>query len=181
MNNSKVLDNGFKKAKEIIRGRMLKGLIIEADKLAVKAYETYESPKMGFTGQTWTGTAVGVYIEGNLEYVVTTRNIGLQIPPVRNKLRNGESVFLKEPYGYLMGKSEGNRWIMSIISSDGVDSEKDAIDFLQSHKNIGSYGITVVNGSEYANYIENIMGGDVIIGTYHYAGSLRAVDLSSKQ
>ena len=180
MNNSRALDNGFKKAKEIIHDRMLKGLIVEADKLAEKAYESYQSPKMGFTGQTWTGTAVGVYINGNLEYVVTTRNIGAKIPPVRSKLSNGENAFLETPYGYLMGESDGNRFFRSIISSDGGDSEKDAIDFLQSHKNTGSYGITVVNGSEYANYIENVMGGDVLIGTYHYAGYLRAVDLSSK-
>ena len=41
----------------------------------------------------------------------------------------------------------------------------------------GKYGITVVSGSEYASYIEDVLKGDVITGTYHYAHGLRAVDL----
>ena len=59
--NTAALENGFNKATEIIRTRVIAGLRKEADKLALKAYDTYKSPLMGFTGNTWTGTAVGVY------------------------------------------------------------------------------------------------------------------------
>ena len=59
--NSKALENGFNKAKQIIRERVEIGLMAEANKLAMKAYEMYHSPKMAFTGQTWTGTAVGAF------------------------------------------------------------------------------------------------------------------------
>ena len=175
--NSKALENGFNKAKQIIRERVEKGLMVEANKLAYKAYEMYRSPLMGFTGQTWTGTAVGVYSNGALIYVITTRQIASMPPPVRNKLRAGRPSFLEKPYGYVMTGYGMDRWYQTIIDSNGGSSEQDALKFLQGHRTVGKYGITVVNGSEYANYIENEMGGDVLIGTYHYAHGLRAVDL----
>ena len=48
--NSRALENGFAKARLIIRERAEKGLMVEANKLAYKAFELYRSPLMGFTG-----------------------------------------------------------------------------------------------------------------------------------
>ena len=179
-NNTAALDRGFAKAKQIMRERIEQCLVNEANKLAMKAYESYNSPLMGFTGNTWTGTAVGVYSNGKLIYYITTRMIDNMPAPVMNKLRLGKPVFLEKPYGYIMVGSRGNRSFAAFVDTDGGNSEKDAIEFLESHSIGSKYGITVVNGSEYANYIENSMGGDVIIGTHHYAGRLRAIDLSVK-
>lgn len=175
--NRAALERGFAKANVIIRERITKGLMYEAEKLAMKAYETYRSPKMGFTGQTWTGTAVGVYIERRLSYYVSTKTIADMPEAVRSKLRTGKSYFLHKPYGYVMGYTGGDRKFTPTIDTDGGSSEQDAIKFLQEHKPASKYAIVVVNGSEYANYIENVMGGDVITGTYHYANKLRAVEL----
>ena len=179
-NNTAALERGFKKAKQIMRERIEQCLVNEANKLAMKAYESYNSPLMGFTGNTWTGTAVGAYSNGKLIYIITTRMIDNMPAPVMNKLRLGKPVFLEKPYGYIMDESGGDRSFIPTVDTDGGNSEKDAIEFLESHSIDSKYGITVVNGSEYANYIENSMGGDVIIGTHHYAGRLRAIDLSVK-
>ena len=179
-NNTAALERGIKKAKQIMRERIELGLVNEANKLALKAYESYTSPLMGFTGNTWTGTAVGVYSQGKLIYYITTRMIKNMPAPVMNKLRLGRSAFLEDPYGYIMGESVGDRSFTPAVDTDGGNSEKDAVEFLESRIPTSQYGITVVNGSEYANYIENSMGGDVIIGTHHYAGRLRAIDLSVK-
>ena len=171
--NSKALENGFNKAKQIIRERVEKGLIAEANKLAYKAFDMYRSRLMGFTGQTWTGTAVGVFSNGVLIYVITTRQIASMSPPVRGKLKFGKPVYLKHPYG-----GGRDRAFVPIISTDGGNSEADAINFIKDYRPSGKYAIVVVNGSEYAKYIEQVMGGDVLIGTYHYAKGLRAVDLT---
>lgn len=179
-NNTAALERGIKKAKQIMRERIELCLVNEANKLALKAYESYLSPFMGFTGNTWTGTAVGVYSQGKLIYYITTRMIDNMPAPVMNKLRLGKPVFLEKPYGYIMEGIGKDRSFGAFVDTDGGNSEKDAIEFLESHSIGSKYGITVVNGSEYANYIENSMGGDVIIGTHHYAGRLRAIDLSVK-
>lgn len=178
--NSRALENGFAKARLIIRERAEKGLMVEANKLAYKAFELYRSPLMGFTGQTWTGTAVGVFSNGENIYTITTRHIANMPPPVRSKLRTGKVYFLKKPYGYIMDATGdgGNRFMRPVIDTDGDNSEADAIKFLRSYKPSTKYAIVVVNGSEYASYIEGMMDGDVLVGTYHYAHGLRAVDLS---
>jgi hypothetical protein len=126
---------------------------------------------MAFTGQTWTGTAVGVYSNGALIYVITTKQFADMPAPVRKKLTSGEYAFLKPDY---MGRHRGYK---GVIETDKENSEQDAIGFLQGHRVNGKYGITVVSGSEYASYIEDVLKGDVITGTYHYAHGLRAVDL----
>ena len=179
-NNTAALERGIKKAKQIMQERIEICLVNEANKLALKAYESYTSPLMGFTGNTWTGTAVGVYSQGKLIYYITTRMIENMPAPVMSKLRLGRPAFLEKPYGYIMDYSGGNRWMRPTIDTDGGSSELDAIEFLESRIPTSQYGITVVNGSEYANYVENSMGGDVLIGTHHYAGRLRAIDLNMK-
>lgn len=170
--NSKALENGFNKAKQIIRKRVEIGLMAEANKLAMKAYEMYHSPKMAFTGQTWTGTAVGAFSYGYLIYVITTRQIDSMPPPVRKKLTTGTYAFLKPDY---LGRYRGYN---GVVPTDKGNSEQDAITFLELYNPRSKYAIVVVNGSEYAEYIEQVMGGDVLIGTYHYAKGLRAVDLT---
>ena len=175
--NRKALENGFAKAKKIIHDRIIKGLYVEADRLAMKAYESYESPMMGFTGQTWTGTAVGVFDKGSLVYYVSTKTIADMPDAVRSKLRADKQYFLENPYGYIMDYSGGNRKFTAVIDTDGGSSEADAVNFLREYKPSNSYAIVVVNGSEYAEYIQNILGGDVLFGTYRYAHNLRAAEI----
>jgi hypothetical protein len=99
---------------------------------------------------------------------------------VRSKLKIGKPYFLSKPYGYIMDYSSGNRTFTPYVDTDGGNSEQDAIKFLESNSPNSKFAITVVNGSEYANYVENLMGGDVLIGTHHYAKNLRVVDLTLK-
>ena len=170
-NNREALERGFAKAKDIIRQKMESILVREANVLALKAHDLYKSPRMAFTGNTWTGTAVGAYSNGKLVYYVTTKMIADMDPAIRNKLKKGERVFLNPDY---MGRA---RSFTGVINTDSGNSENDAITFLLSHNPNSRYAITVVNGSEYAEYIEQVLDGDVITGTYHYAGNLRAIDL----
>jgi hypothetical protein len=179
-NNAAALDRGFKKLYTMIDLRMLRGLSVEANKLAMKAYETYRSPLMGFTGNTWTGTVVGVFINHRFVYMIGTRAIGNMPAALRKKLTRGETAFLKEPYGYIMKGVGNNRRFTGKVSTDQGNSEQDAIAFLNGYVPKGRWAIVVVNGSEYGNYIENEMGGDVLIGTYRYAKNLRIAEIAAK-
>ena len=169
--NTAALENGFNKAKKIIEEKIGLCLIKQANILAMKAHDLYHSPKMGFTGNTWTGTAVGVYVSGILIYFITTKMIADMPSTVRRKLTSGERAFLESDYNGI------KRSYLGLIETDKQHSEYDAIQFLQNHNPLSKYAITVVNGSEYASYIEDEMNGDVLIGTYHYANRLRAVDI----
>lgn len=170
-NNIASLEKGFTKAGEIIQKRITGGLIMKADVLCMKAHDLYRSPNMAFTGNTWTGTAVGVYVLGKLVYYVTTKMIAHMSEAIRRKLTRGESSFLYPDY---MGV---NRYFTGKIKTDRNYSEYDALEFLKGHSPLSKYAITVVNGSEYAEYIEQVYHGDVITGVYHYANKLRAIDL----
>ena len=170
-NNHAALERGFAKAKNIIQSRMRSSLIIEADRLCMKAHDLYRSPRMAFTGNTWTGTAVGVYIAGKFVYYITTKMIASMPNVRRRKLTKDEKSFLAPDY---MGV---NRSFTGKIETDKQHSEYDAIEFLAEHHPLSMYAITVVNGSEYAAYIEKVLDGDVLTGTYHYTSKLRAIDL----
>ena len=172
MDNTAALERGFAKAKKIIDERMRLLLIRRANELCLRAHDLYASPKKAFTGNTWTGTAVGAYSNGQLIYYISTKMIA-SMPEVRRwKLKKGEAAYLSPDYA-------GNvRRFVGKIETDGGNSEQDALEFLQNHNPSAKYAICVVNGSEYANYIENVYGGDVIKGTYHYAHNLRATDIS---
>lgn len=168
-NNSEALNKGFEKAKRIIYERVVKSLAHDADLLAMKAHDTYKCGS--FTGNTWTGTAVGVYANGSLVYYVTTRMIA-NMPSIRHKkITAGEYLYLKPAYD---GR---NRGFKGTIDTDKGVSEEDAISFLKSRVPSSKYSITVVNGSEYASYLEREKGNDILIGTYFYAHGLRAMDL----
>ena len=168
-NNSEALERGFEKAKLIIYERIVKSLVLDANLLAMKAHDTYKSGS--FTGNTWTGTAVGVYANGSLIYYVTTKMIA-NMPNIKHsKITAGEYVYLRPSYD---GR---NRGFKGTIETDNGISEDDAVAFLKSRVPSSKYSITVVNGSEYASYLEREKGADVLTGTYFYAHGLKATDL----
>ena len=51
---------------------------------------------LGFTGNTQTSYACGIYIDGNLEGIITQDN--WMDSPRRKKVPRGKSVYLKNPY-----------------------------------------------------------------------------------
>jgi hypothetical protein len=169
--NDVTIEAGFAKAKSIIRNKIQNSLVNDADLLAMKAHDLYHSPMMAFTGNAWTGTAVGVYIDYKLKYYVTTRMIAGMNPPVRRKLTSHEGVFLRPDY---LGR---NRHYVGVVETDKQHGESDAIQFLYDHTPVFRYGITVVSGVEYADFIERDLHGDVLTGTYYFTRNLRAVDL----
>jgi hypothetical protein len=175
MDNKTAIKNGINKARKIIDLRMMAGLMIEVDKLAFKAYESYRSTFMGFTGNAWTGTVVGLYFDKKLVYNKSTREIASMPKALMRKLTLGEAKYLKEPYGTMMDATgAGGRKFFAIVPTDKKYAEESALDFLNSYVPSQRFEIVVVNGAEYASYIERTMGGDVISGTYHYARTLKA-------
>ena len=166
VDNSAALERGLEKAKGIILKRMTDGLIVAAHNFCADAFRAYESPLMGFTGNTWTGTAVGAYVSGKLIYYTTTKAVAGMKSAKRVKLTKGEVAYLKEDY---LGRE---RTFVGMTETDKRLSEYDAIEFLKSHRHTGKYALTVVNGSEYANYIENQMSGNVLMKTYFWSTEL---------
>ena len=166
--NRAALDRGFDKARGIIRNKMLRALMGVELSLAVEAQNRY-IPEKSFTGNTWTGTAVGAYADGKLVYYKTTKDLGMQ-PPVHRKLRLDEVVHLKSDY---LGR---DRVIRGSIDTDGGTSEEDAVKFLNRYSPKSKYSVVVANGSEYAEYVESVLDGDVITGTYNYAKRMRLND-----
>jgi hypothetical protein len=171
-NNSEALEKGFGKAKQIIKKRIDEGLTIAACNFCVDAYRSYSSPMMGFTGNTWTGTCCGVYSEGSLIFIASTHKIASMPNPLGAKLKAGYGRFYPEPYGYIMSGVGKDRGFAGSIETSGNYAEADACDFLSSHHPSFKYGLCVVNGSEYANYIENVIGGDVLTKTYYWSAEL---------
>lgn len=170
--NSAALERGFAKARQIIKKRVDEGLTIAACNICIDAYRQYKSPLMGFTGNTWTGTCCGVYSDGSLIFMSSTHKIASMPSPLGGKLKAGENRFYAEPYGYRMDGVGENRDFLGRISTSGNLAEADAAEFLSSHHPSFKYGLCVVNGSEYAKYIENEMSGNVLMNTYFWSAEL---------
>lgn len=148
--------------------------------IAMKAYQSMDMAERSFTGNTWTGTAVGAYCNGAIFYRITTRDIGNMAKPVFHKLRSGKAKYLKPTYGYLYGTSskEGRR-VYPLKDTSGGYSEADAIAFLESYSAKGKFNIVAVNGSEYATYIQNTRDIDVLLSAYRYAKTLKPGKMQS--
>ena len=173
-NNNIQAETIHKKILDKMSGELRPIFIGVANALALKAYQSGDMGKRAFTGNTWTGTAVGAYYRGSLYYSITTRQISDMPKPVFHKLRNDKSMFLKQTYGFLYGDSDvESRWIRPTIDTSHGYSEEDALNFLKNYKAKSIFDIVVMNGSEYASYLQNTRGLDVILSAYNYAKSIK--------
>lgn len=155
--NAKVLDNGFARGIEIIQDYLVNSLIKSVRQLLDELPR--KKGYFGFTGQTQTSYMGGIYINGNLRYI-----IGQQVwtvRPRRGKVPKGKNVFLRYPYE---GEERAVRGEVDITNPSGRQT---SLNFLQSY-NAQQKGLTVVitTGTEYSEFLETIKGMDVLTRTF---------------
>lgn len=155
--NAKVLDNGFAKGLEIIQDYLVNSLIKSVKQLLDELPR--KKGYFGFTGQTQTSYMGGIYINGNLRYI-----IGQQVwtvRPRRGKIPKGKNVFLRYPYE---GEERAVRGEVDITNPSGRQT---SLNFLQSY-NAQQKGLTVVitTGTEYSEFLETVKGMDVLTRTF---------------
>ena len=156
-NNKAALDSGFKKAKEIIFGHLYDQSIKLCDALVRDALNKREF--VSFTGNTITSFACGIYVDGDLNYMVASgENMAA---PVHAKVQKGEYVYLSNPYE---GEPRGVIGKVDIrYNASGMDT---AFGILQG---IGSppKGISIVmtTGTEYSTYLEIVHDFNVLSDT----------------
>lgn len=156
-NNKAALDSGFKKAKEIIFGHLYDQSIKLCDALVRDALNKREF--VSFTGNTITSFACGIYVDGDLNYMVASgENMAA---PVHAKVQKGEYVYLSNPYE---GEPRGVTGKVDIrYNASGMDT---AFGILQG---IGSppKGISIVmtTGTEYSTYLESVHDFNVLSDT----------------
>ena len=160
--NAEILKKGWKKGLGIIEHAILNSLKQSAWELI--RYQLKHKEYRGFTGNTQTSYACGIYIDGVLESVVTNLN---QKPPVRNKLHKGQFVYLKRPY-------EGeSRWVRPVIETDGGKGSDTSLRFLQSLKPPkNKICFVMTTGTEYSEYLEDVRNLDTLTSSYLSAATI---------
>lgn len=161
--NAKVLENGFAEGLRKIEDVLYNSLADAADALLLRVDTTRQF--MGFTGNTQTSYACGVYVNGRLVHVSVQKN--WNEPPRRMKVRKGRVVYLSNPY-------EGHpRRVVGM-----VDIEED-YGFSLSLKQLEEYkaprrgiALMMTTGTEYSVYIEQSMHLDVLTNVYREAPSI---------
>ena len=127
---------------------------------------------LGFTGNTQTSYACGIYMDGNLEGIITQDN--WRDSPRRKKVPRGKSVYLKNPYEGSPRVAVGSA---DVDDNYGLDT---SISFLQSYKAPkGRVAIVVTTGTEYSEYIETVRHLDVLTRTF--AESPRIINANWKK
>lgn len=137
--------NGMKKAREMVM-RKVSDKLLEAGRMLIQvAWDNKQF--IGFTGNTQTSIAIGVYVDGNL----TAYQTGLknQRAPIRKKIQYHQRVFLKHPYE---GNPRGVQGQVILTEEFGIDS---SMRFLMNYrpKVNNGVGLVMVVGTEYAEFI----------------------------
>lgn len=161
--NIKTLENGFAKGVRMIEDVIFNSLADAADKLLVRASTNRQF--RGFTGNTQTSYACGLYQYGKLVHVSVQRN--WNEPPRRIKIAKGKSVYLKNPYEGHARKITGKA---DVTEEYGIEL---SLKYLQEYK-APKKGIALVmtTGTEYSEYIEQSLNLDVLTNTYKDALSI---------
>lgn len=157
MDNSKVISDGMKKAKRIINDYLYAAVERSCVDLIDDALKEREF--VGFTGNTQTSYACGIYFNGSLMGMVIAGNT--MPKPVHIKVKKGERVFLSNPYE---GKARAVVGKANVEDEFGADS---ASDFLSSYNPFIKKGFSVVmtTGTEYSEYLENVRNLNVLTMT----------------
>lgn len=157
MDNSKVFNEGMRKAKRIINDYLYPAIERSCSKLIDHALKEREYD--GFTGNTQTSYACGIYYNGGLMGMVISGNTMRK--PVRIKIRKGERVYLSNPYE---GK---DRTVVGKVDVSGEFGADSAADFLYSYRPFITKGFSIVmtTGTEYSEYLENVRNLNVLTDT----------------
>ena len=167
--NLKAFDDGMRTARRLIDDHLYSsieracyGLIDNA--LKAKGYQ-------GFTGNTQTSYACGIYKDGVLWGVIVSGDNMRK--PVRGKVGKGKRVYLSDPY-------EGKpRFVTGRVDVDSKMGAESAASFLMSYKPFVKKGFSVVmtTGTEYSEYLENVRNLNVLTGTFKSSGNILLEEL----
>lgn len=110
----------------------------------------------GFTGNTQTSFAIGVYFDGQLRAYETGESF--QRAPLRRKIRFGKTVYLRRPYE---GRSRVVRGSVETTNEFGAET---SVRFLKMFKPRITKGVSMCMtvGTEYAEYIALRTGASVL-------------------
>lgn len=161
--NAKVLDNGLAKGVRMIEDVLYNSLVDSADALLRRVATNRQF--IGFTGNTQTSYACGVYVNGRLVHVSVQQN--WNEPTRRMKVRNGKTVFLSSPYE---GRPRAVTGKVDIEENHGlVLSLKQLEEYKAPRKGIA---LMMTTGTEYSVYIEQSMSLDVLTNTFKDAARI---------
>lgn len=155
--NAKVLENGFAKGMRMIEDVIYNSLADSADALLIRVATNRQF--IGFTGNTQTSYACGIYVNGRLAHVSVQRNWNSQ--PFRMKVRKGKIVFMNNPYE---GQPRAVKGQVDIEENHGlVLSLKQLEEYKAPKKGLA---LMMTTGTEYSLYIEQAMSLDVLTNTF---------------
>lgn len=113
-----------------------------------------------FTGNTLTSLAFGVYEEGSLTDIIFISGVKA---PVHAKIRNGETVYLDDPY-------EGEpRTVKGEVDVQDAWGDETSISTLNALRPKRGNGIIITTGTEYSEFLEFKRGLNVLSDTEMYA------------
>lgn len=158
--NAKILRDGLKKGYDIIVRHLTAQLYDLCDRLLAEVPRHREF--LGFTGNTQTSYACGVYVDGKLNSIELQQN--WLTPPVRKKVGNGKWVYLRNPY-------EGRaRSVRGKVDVDNMYGQETSVAFLRSfNAPRNRLCIVMTTGTEYSVYLEQVSHLDVLTGTFEAA------------
>ena len=160
MGNARVLKDGFAKGLRMIEHVLRDSLADAADKLLVRVSSNRQF--VGFTGNTQTSYACGVYINGVLVHVSIQKN--WNDAPRRMKVRRGRIVYLSNPYE---GRPRAVRGMADIETDYGITlSLRQLSEYKAPRRGVA---LMMTTGTEYSVYIEQSMSLDVLTNTYRDA------------
>lgn len=113
-----------------------------------------------FTGNTITSLAFGLYEHNSLTDIVFVSGVK---PPVHAKIRNGETVYLEDPYE---GEARSVTGKVDIYNDWGNET---SVRTLQELRPKGDSGIIVTTGTEYSEFLEKKGDFNVLSDTELYA------------
>ncbi len=161
---------GMKRARQLVSGHIHDMLVKCCDDLVTEAPDLAKGFR-NFTGNTITGYAAGLYMDGALSDI--SLSVDGQKKPVHVKVRKGETVHLAPDYD---GRE---RSFTGTVETDGGYSSQTAVKFLMGYKSKARSGfeIVVTNGTEYASYLENARNADVLTGLFRNASQILAQNI----
>jgi hypothetical protein len=155
--NAKVLKDGFAKGLKMIEDTLYKSLSDVAEKLLVRVASNRQFT--GFTGNTQTSYACGVYVNGKLISVIFQHN--WDVPTRRMKVRKGQVVYLAEPYE---GGARAVKGQVDIVENHGKPLSIRQIEEYRAPRH--GIALMMTTGTEYSTFIEEVLGKDVLTRTF---------------
>ena len=160
VDNAKTLENGWAEGIRMIEDTIFNSLANAADALLIRVATNRQF--IGFTGNTQTSYACGLFLNGVLEHVAVQRN--WNSPPVRMKVRRGQVIYLSRPYE---GVSRAVKGVVDIEEGYGLDLSLKQIQEYKAPKK--GLALMMTTGTEYSVYIEQSMSLDVLTNTFKNA------------